>query len=1160
MQTRRHRHRTAVGPILLLLVTLGLRAEAQSAQPPLLPEPAVRAIAEELSGTAARHTVQELSLHHRTRASRGFGAAADAIRARAESYGLSDVEVVRLPADGEVFYGTQRSRPAWNVEHAELWELEELNGEWVDGELIADWRTRPVTVAQDSASGETAADLVDVGAGSDPSDYEGKEIEGRLVLTSSQPGAVAALALERGAAGIVSYAQNQRSAWWGEDRNLVRWGHLDTFPPPETFGFMVTVNRALAWRERLVRGETVRLRASVSTTREPGSYDIVTATIPGTDPDLAMQEIVYSCHLDHQRPGANDNASGCAAILEVARTLGKLIGEGKLPPPRRTLRFVWPPEIEGTIALLNAHPDLVARARAVIHMDMVGGLEDATRSMLHVTRSPRSLPTVVNDVAEAFARFVNQQSYDYAASGVADYPLVDPEGSRQALRAQIADFSTGSDHQVWTEGSFQVPAIYLNDWPDRYIHTHADGVQNIDPTKLLRAAFIGAASGYYLATIREDDVPDLLEVTRGHALERTAAALARSTQVEGEEATNLLRHHAAYETGVLQSIGPLAPWPVTSLEVVRAMSEEIATLVGSPPPPAAASEDVVCTRTPEPKGPLSGFGYSWLDDHLKRAGLERPELLSYRGLWGSGSEYAYEALNLLNGQRSVREVRDAVAATYGPVPLDTVRSYLSALEAIGLVSCGAPVSFEAMMAASTAPLAERAPRFAPPENTVDLSLGGYAKVLCTAVLVNGREVEEAARNSAYLFLPPEDQPSLADVVVDRDRGEVHVLREGAVIRTARLHGDQGCISLPPGGDEIYFEPVPVETSLPDAASTPWPMGDLDAELDPTTVGIDRAELDAAVELAFADPTALTQAMVVVHRGKIIAERYAPGTGIDTQLESWSMGKSLTATLVGVLVEQGALTVEQPAPIGAWQNEGDPRAAIRILDLLRMSSGLQFLSHHDRDWTPDHGYLEHFYIYTGGIDVFDFSTSRPLQFPPGTEGRYRNSDPLTLAGLVAQVARARGEEPLTFPQRALFDRIGIRRQLLETDPRGNWVLSGYDYGTARNWARIGMLYLNDGVFDGERILPEGWSRLVSTPAPAWRAPVYGGLFWLNRTGSFNLPADAYWAAGAGSQFTIVVPSLDLVIVRMGHLLGGGPGYQALNRALAALTAAVSAGPV
>lgn len=1144
-------------PLAALLLPSGEAQSRRGAPPPLLPEAVVRALTEELSGTEARHTIQEISLHHRTRASEGFAHAVEALRERAESYGLAGVEVVELPADGETFYGTQRSRPAWNVVSAELWEQTESEGFWVDSRKIADWATRPVTVAQDSASGEASADLVDVGPGTSPADYEGKQIEGRLVLTTSQPGAVARLALERGAVGIVSAAQNQRSAWWGEDRNLVRWGHMETFPAPETFGFMVTVNQAREWSDRLARGESVRLRASIETRRQAGSYDILTAVIPGADPDLRAQEIVYSCHLDHQRPGANDNASGCAAILEVARTIDRLVGEGRLAPPRRTLRFIWPPEIEGTIALLNARPDLVARARAVIHMDMVGGREEVTRSILHVTRSPRSLPTVANDVAEAFGRFVNEQSYAYAATGEADYPLVDPEGGRQALRARFADFSMGSDHQVWTEGSFRVPAIYLNDWPDRYIHTHADGVANIDPTKLLRAAFIGAASGYYLATVGEEKVPALLEVVRRHALERVATALGRAAELEKDEAGNLLRRQAAYESAVLRSIGSLTPWPASSRETHTAMEEEVGVLVEAEGASGegASSEEAsseVCFRAREPRGPLWGFGYSWFDDRFEATGLERPRLLSHRGLRGGGSEYAYEVLNLIDGRRSVAQVRDEVAAAYGPVPLALVQDYVDSLEAIDVVRCGEPIGLASMLSADTAPLAERTPRFPPPESTVELNLGGFTKVLCSAIFVSGRDLEEAVRDSAGpLFLTAEYQPEPDDIEVDEARREVSVVRDGRVVRTARHVGDQGCVSLPPGGGELGFEPVAVESMLPEAATTPWPLGDLDARIDPARVGIDPEALEEAVDLAFADREALTRGMVVVHRGKILAERYAPGHDPGTQLESWSMGKSLAATLIGVLVEQGELELDKPAPIAAWNDPDDPRSEIRLIDLIRMSSGLRFFSHHDPDWTPELGYLEHFYIYTGGIDVFDFSTSRPLQFPPGTEGRYHNSDPLILAGLVRQVVTGRGEQYLTFPQRALFDRIGIRRQVLETDVAGNWVISGYDYGTPRNWARIGLLYLEDGVFEGERILPEGWAEMVSTPAPAWRLPVYGGSFWLNRAGTFSLPADAYYAAGAGSQYTIVVPSLDLVVVRMGHLRGGGPGFRALDRALAEL---------
>jgi CubicO group peptidase (beta-lactamase class C family) len=451
--------------------------------------------------------------------------------------------------------------------------------------------------------------------------------------------------------------------------------------------------------------------------------------------------------------------------------------------------------------------------------------------------------------------------------------------------------------------------------------------------------------------------------------------------------------------------------------------------------------------------------------------------------------------------------------------------------------------------------ARSASAYAPEGTPVELGLAGYAKVLCSAVFVSGRDEREAARNSGFFFMPPGE----SDKVTWRlDRVEKIVrMSLGDVTREAKYYGDQGCIIHGQQRPRIFFTPVPVKTSLPDAMTQDWPMGDRIPEA-PLPPGIDRARLDAAVDAAFADPDALTAAFAVVYKGRLIAERYGQGATKDTQLESWSMGKSITATLFGLLVREGVYTLEQPAPVPEWQQPGDPRAAIRVMDLMRMSSGLRFIAGQDPDYTPDKGYPDHMFIYTGAVDAFAYSINRPLQFPPNTEGRYRNSDPLTLGYLIREAVRTRGEEYLTWPQRALFDRIGIRRQVLETDPYGNFLLTGYDYGTARNWARLGLLYLQDGMWQGRRLLPEGWTRFVSTPAPAWKTPVYGGQFWVNGTGDWNLPKDAYFMAGAGGQRTFIVPSHQLVVVRLGHFRGDRAGMKALDAALGHLMAAIRTG--
>lgn len=448
-----------------------------------------------------------------------------------------------------------------------------------------------------------------------------------------------------------------------------------------------------------------------------------------------------------------------------------------------------------------------------------------------------------------------------------------------------------------------------------------------------------------------------------------------------------------------------------------------------------------------------------------------------------------------------------------------------------------------------------APYPTPTGSQTSNGLAGFAKILCSAVFISGRQPDEAARNSAYFFMPRGED---ADVTWKIDNAQkIVTTTRGDVSRSARLHGDQGCIIENLDKPGIHFKPVPVRTTLPDAAKTPWPMGDAPTTA-PLPEGTDGALLTQALDAAFSDPAGLTQAFLVVHKGRIIAERYAPGVTKDTQLESWSMGKSLTATLFALLVKDGVYTIDQPAPVPAWRQPGDPRGAITNRHLLQMSAGLKFVGNQEPGGgTPQNTVFDHYYIYTGGIDAFEYSITRPVEFPAGTDGRYRNSDPLTIGYLIKRAVRAKGEEYLTFPQRRLFDLIGIRRQVLETDPYGNFLLTGYDYGTARNWARIGMLHLQDGVWNGQRLLPEGWSKFVSTTAPAWRRPEYGGFFWLNGVGSWNLPADTYLAAGAGGQNTWIVPSHNLVIVRMGHMRGAGAARRGTNQALSLVMKAIAA---
>jgi CubicO group peptidase (beta-lactamase class C family) len=446
----------------------------------------------------------------------------------------------------------------------------------------------------------------------------------------------------------------------------------------------------------------------------------------------------------------------------------------------------------------------------------------------------------------------------------------------------------------------------------------------------------------------------------------------------------------------------------------------------------------------------------------------------------------------------------------------------------------------------------------PPGDPLVHSTAGFAKVLCSAVFITGLDPKDAIENVGFFTSPPEDRVHVTDTVIDYARQTVRLTLPSGITRTARRYGSQGCVAHAIGQDSVHFTPSVVTPRLPDPRTTPWPMGDLLRD-EPWPAGIDRAKVEAALDIAFGPPEAMTLGLVVTHEGRILGERYADGIGLDTPLESWSMGKSLIGTLMGVLIRQGAYSLWQPAPIPEWQAPGDPRRAIRIGDIMRMSSGIRIRAPQDPGYDPSLGYPDHVYLYTGTVNSFHWAATRPLEWPPNTVGRYRNTDPALASYLIRLAVEARGEDYHAFPQRQLFDRIGIRSAILETDPYGNFLTQGYEFLSARDWARLGNLWLQDGVWNGERILPEGYAEYARTIAPAWLAdgrPVYGGaFFWVNGDASLPIPRDAFAMRGAGGQSATIIPSHGLVIVRLGKYRGAGPGGRALREAMERLMEAV-----
>jgi aminopeptidase YwaD len=697
---------------LLPVLTLLFPVAVTFAQQPFLDSRQWTVLRDEANGSAPYENLRYLTGLHRVPATPAFEQAAEFILARAREYGLTDAHSEQFAIDGTKSYGLMRSYFGWNVEEGRLWEIrpEHL--------LLGDWATDPIRLADYSHSADVESELVDVGNGGSESDYAGKDVRGKIVLADGVLARVQELAVvEHGAAGIVSDMPNQTTAWSGLDKTVVRWGHLSA-RQPSGFAFMVSRQTAEALRDRL-QGEPVVLNAHVKATVGPGHWTVVTATIPGTDPNAA--EIIYSCHLDHERPGANDDGSGCVTILESARVLARLTGTGALPRPKRTLRFIWGPEVEGTMAFLASHPEIRQRGVADIHMDMVGGNPFKNKSIFHVTATPWSLPSFVTDVGAVFLNAIRSAASGYAAG---DLPAAEgivetragEAGTRNELMADVTPYSSGSDHDDYDSSTIAIPSLYLRDWPDIYIHTDHDTLEQIDPTKLRRVALLGAASGYVYASIDAGQLPTLIPFLTVRAQARLAQSFEGAQQLIDDsrleagvawyEARNLLQECLRLEISTLDSLVRFAgARPEADSAEIKTVNEQVAgyqkeinieakkrgATGAAPTAPWAGNAE--STKVPIRVGEFGPLTYQNDDVLLARLGKERytkikllnSEATPMLNVRDQGELYAYEIVNFIDGKRTTGEIRDAVAAEYGPLPVNLVAGYLDACAEAGII-------------------------------------------------------------------------------------------------------------------------------------------------------------------------------------------------------------------------------------------------------------------------------------------------------------------------------------------------------------------------------------------------------------------------------------------------------------------------------------------
>ena len=415
--------------------------------------------------------------------------------------------------------------------------------------------------------------------------------------------------------------------------------------------------------------------------------------------------------------------------------------------------------------------------------------------------------------------------------------------------------------------------------------------------------------------------------------------------------------------------------------------------------------------------------------------------------------------------------------------------------------------------------------------------GQQAIFMCNGLFTSNRSLEQIFEQELAFFREPIGTSEGGDYEVNWDRRAVAIGAPGAVpVMRAAFREGIGCVILPPDQSLEDIDRLP-ELTLPyppgDPAQIPWPDGDL-IESTGLPANVDEEKLLAASNWAFdrESPEQITLSLVVVYNGQIIHERYAPGFDVTTRTRTWSTAKSIASTLIGMLVDEGRLALDEPLGFDWYPNarspETDPRNEITLRHVLNMSSGLETVDNRGLEYATGSGMS-----YWAGSSSVVGARSRALIREPGTYWDYENYD--TLLGVYAMKLALGGEKAYAeFPRKALLDKIGMRNTLVSTDRFGDFVMSSQIYTNARDLARFGLLYLGNGIWNGERLLSEEWIDFVRTPAPATKSigSIYGGQWWLVPEGRDDVPKDAYSTSGNRGQFSIIVPSHDMVIVRRG----------------------------
>ncbi len=685
--------------IILMIVMLAaglLPTRAQDGPPRTLLAPDVlRAIVNEASGELALQNEIYIAGVNRNRKAeeyqKGYFETAF-ILDRLREYGIDDAAILDLPVGGKT---------TWDAEAAELWIVQpELR-------KIADLKEVPACLCSGSASGDTTGELVYVGPGNREEFYKDKKVEGKILLVNGSPAMARRLGVEKfGAAGLIGWSSSHPEF----DRDEVGWSglRLEEKDKP-TFGFMVSQRQGQDLRDALERGQKIVVRAVVKTQQVPNYRDQMTVgLIKGTQyPD---EELVFTAHLFEgwAKQGANDNISGCTAILETARVLRKLVNDGKIPPLKRSVRFLFVPEISGTAAYLEKYPDITKKMFADINLDMVGEGLIKNLSYMRLHQTPWSLPTYLNDVMASSYEWMGDSQKAAQEANWRTGGVLAPTGSRDPFYYQIEDYSGGSDHDVFIDGSIRIPAVLMIVWPDQWYHTSGDTVDKSDATQFKRVVAISTAAAVFLANAGPAEAERIMGEVASRQMGRLgrdkakaerllAAGDAKTIQVQAKEARVVISQAFLREKAALTSArffvkgdrgaeaglqGRLAVLDGLRTIYVKGLDDLYASrclgLNVKPEKAAPTADEIRCGRlVPVRTKKMGGMIQMWeMRGEFQKLKYEPPMPIMMAEM---------ELRNFIDNKRSILDIRDAASAEFEPISLKDVEEWVNVQAKLGLV-------------------------------------------------------------------------------------------------------------------------------------------------------------------------------------------------------------------------------------------------------------------------------------------------------------------------------------------------------------------------------------------------------------------------------------------------------------------------------------------